>query len=230
MQTYLDSAIKGFGKNMARFAPDFYLQTKEYATFGAMEGLFFSFEHYLDCEVSLISFDISFRIKSLKSDEILCKAIGVDFPDLEFRALNKEFSLRSFPFSFKSMEFESLQELQEFDLANLSKQSCKDILKAYERSMQDLFTAFRVDTNNEIKGLYDFIYKYEENADVVWYDKHLMQILLLIELGDKKEALRLLEQDHRDLENEREIFVEYEEDEAMEIFKILEYALHKDIV
>lgn len=101
-QNYLASVIKSVGEKIAKLAPTFDLQTKEYATFGTMGRLFFSFEHYLDEEDSKISFNISSRVKSLKSDEILCKAMGLDRPNLEFRALNKEFSLRSFPFSFKS--------------------------------------------------------------------------------------------------------------------------------
>lgn len=100
-------------------------------------------------------------------------------------------------------------------------------LRAYNKNMQILFSALRVDTSNEILGLYDYIYKYEDNKDVIWYDKRLMQILLLIELGDTKKALKLLKKDKRDYE--REIFIEYD-DGIMDIFEILEYALHNDIV
>ncbi|CAM2919547.1 hypothetical protein [Helicobacter burdigaliensis] len=56
-----------------------------------------------------------------------------------------------------------------------------------------------------------------------------MQILLLIELGDKKEALKHLKKDKRDRDYEREVFIEYD-DGTMEIFEILEYALHNDVV
>lgn len=70
--------------------------TEEFITFGVFDNLLFTFEHYLEQEEDCISLDVSFRVKSIKSDEILCASLEIDEPDLDFKILN-EYGVRSFP-------------------------------------------------------------------------------------------------------------------------------------
>ncbi|HEB9286046.1 TPA: hypothetical protein RZK15_001478 [Campylobacter coli] len=74
------------------------LKTEEFITYGVFDDLLFTFEHYLEEDNDCISFSVSFRVKSMKSDEILCKIIGLDQPNLDFKILN-QYGVRSFPFS-----------------------------------------------------------------------------------------------------------------------------------
>lgn len=96
--------------------------TEEFITFGVFDNLLFTFEHYLEQEEDCISLDVSFRVKSIKSDETLCASLEIDEPDLDFKILN-EYGVRSFPYSFKSMEFSNMQELQEFALDDMPSDS-----------------------------------------------------------------------------------------------------------
>ncbi|WP_334088338.1 hypothetical protein, partial [Helicobacter typhlonius] len=66
------------------------------------------------------------------------------------------------------------------------------------------------------------------NKDVFWKDRTLMQILLLIELNQKEQALKILKNDPRTNE-ERKISIEYDNGEV-EIFDILIYSLENNII
>ncbi len=61
-----------------------------------------------------------------------------------------------------------------------------------------------------------------------WKDRTLMQILLLIELNQKEQALKILKNDPRTNE-ERKISIEYDNGEV-EIFDILIYSLENNII
>ncbi|WP_299245578.1 hypothetical protein [uncultured Brachyspira sp.] len=214
----LDEILKGFCRKLGKFAAQYNLHTKEFITYGFFDGLLFTFEHYLEQEESCISFNVSSRIKSLKSDEILCDAIGLDKPDLDFSIFN-EYAVRSFPFSFKSTEFSDMQELQDFALDDMPDDSYHGFLESYQKSIESLIQAFKIDTPSIIQGLYDCIYKYEGNQNMLWSDKTLMQVLLLIELKERKQALGILKYDTR-TNDERKFFIEYDDGNA-EIFDIL---------
>ncbi|AAP77150.1 hypothetical protein [Helicobacter hepaticus] len=226
-QEFLDEIVINFCKKLDKFSAQYGLKTEEFITFGVFDNLLFTFEHYLEQEEDCISLDVSFRVKSIKSDEILCASLEIDEPDLDFKILN-EYGVRSFPFSFKSMEFSNMQELQEFALDDMPSDSYHNFLSAYKESIESLLEAFKIDTSSTIQGLYDFIYKYENNKDVFWKDRTLMQILLLIELNQKEQALKILKNDPRTNE-ERKISIEYDNEEV-EIFDILIYSLENNII
>ena len=121
-QEFLDEIVINFCKKLDKFSAQYGLKTEEFITFGVFDNLLFTFEHYLEQEEDCISLDVSFRVKSIKSDEILCASLEIDEPDLDFKILN-EYGVRSFPFSFKSMEFSNMQELQEFALDDMPSDS-----------------------------------------------------------------------------------------------------------
>lgn len=214
----LDEILKGFCRKLGKFAAQYNLHTKEFITYGFFDGLLFTFRHYLQQKESLISFDIYFGVKSLKSDEILCDAIGLDNPDLDFSVFS-EYALQSFTFSLKSTEFANMQELQIFALDGKYDNYYHSFLEHYKESIEDILEAFRIDTPSIIQGLYDYIYKYEGNQNMLWSDKTLMQVLLLIELKERKQALGILQYDTR-TNDERKFFIEYDDGNA-EIFDIL---------
>lgn len=189
-QEILNNIVLKFCKKLDKFSAQYGLKTEEFITYGVFDDLLFTFEHYLE-EDDCISFSVSFRVKSMKSDEILCKTIGLDEPHLDFKILNQH-GVRSFPFSFKSMEFTNLNDLKQSGLDDMPSDSYHSFLKAYKESIDTLIEAFKTDTTNTIKGLYDFIYNYEENEDIIWQDRTLMQVLLLIELNQKEQALKIL--------------------------------------
>lgn len=226
-QEFLDEIVINFCKKLDKFSAQYGLKTEEFITFGVFDNLLFTFEHYLEQEEDCISLDVSFRVKSIKSDEILCSSLEIDEPDLDFKILN-EYGVRSFPYSFKSMEFSNMQELQEFALDDMPSDSYHNFLSAYKESIESLLEAFKIDTPSTIQGLYDFVYKYENNKDVFWKDRTLMQILLLIELNQKEQALKILKNDPRTNE-ERKISIEYDNEEV-EIFDILIYSLENNII
>ncbi|WP_334085206.1 hypothetical protein [Helicobacter typhlonius] len=226
-QEILDEIVINFCKKLDKFSAQYGLKTEEFITFGIFDNLLFTFEHYLEQEKNCISLDVSFRVKSIESDEILCQAIGLDKPDLDFKILN-EYGVRSFPFSFKSMEFSNIHELHDFALDDMAEDTYNGFLKSYKKSIENLLNAFKIDTSSTVQGLYDYIYKYENNKDVFWKDKSLMQILLLIELNQKEQALKILKNDPRTNE-ERKISIEYDNEEV-EIFDILIYSLENNII
>ncbi|TKX28311.1 hypothetical protein [Campylobacter aviculae] len=226
-QDFLNEMIIKFCKKLDKFSVQYDLKTEEFVTFGVFDNLLFIFEHYLEQEETCISFNVSSRIKSLKNDEILCSAIGLEDPDLNFRIFN-EYSVRSYPVSFKNTEFSNIKELQEFALDNMPSESYHNFLKNYKESITDLLKAFKTDTSNATQGFYDFVYKFEDNKGIFWQDRTLMQVLLLLELNQKDQALKILKNDPR-TEKERKFFIEYD-DGNMEIFDILIYSIENKII
>lgn len=225
-QEILDDIVLKFCKKLDKFSAQYGLKTEEFITYGVFDDLLFTFEHYLEEEDDCISFSVSFRVKSMKSDEILCKIVGLDQPNLDFKILNQH-GVRSFPFSFKSMEFTNLNDLKQSGLDDMPSDSYHSFLKAYKESIDTLIEAFKTDTTNTIKGLYDFIYNYEENEDTIWQDRTLMQVLLLIELNQKEQALKILKNNQKAIE-ERDFTIEYD-DGSIEVFDVLKHSIENDL-
>ncbi|HEB9432735.1 TPA: hypothetical protein RZK50_001970 [Campylobacter coli] len=120
-----------------------------------------------------------------------------------------------------------MNDLKQSGLDDMPSDSYHSFLKAYKESIDTLIEAFKTDTTNTIKGLYDFIYNYEENEDTIWQDRTLMQVLLLIELNQKEQALKILKNNQKAIE-ERDFTIEYD-DGSIEVFDVLKHSIENDL-
>ncbi|HEB7553054.1 TPA: hypothetical protein RZH74_001780, partial [Campylobacter coli] len=63
--------------------------------------------------------------------------------------------------------------------------------------------------------------------DTIWQDRTLMQVLLLIELNQKEQALKILKNNQKAIE-ERDFTIEYD-DGSIEVFDVLKHSIENDL-